>query len=332
MILFCGILLWAPPFKDNFRIEWFAYAITASLGITAIAAFSIVRKRLQRFIFKIDWRFFLVILKESYPYALIIFLMTVYTRIDGVMIKLMLENGKIEADIYASAYRLLDAANMFGFLFAGLLLPMFSRMIKAGQAINELTRISFQFIMVGAISLVVGVVLFRGEIMISMYTDGSVYSGDILGFLILSFIAISSTYIYGSLLTANGTLMKMNVIFFAGVILNVILNLSLIPTQKALGAAFSTCITQWLVSLALILLAYREIPLRVPVKMIAKLLVFIILLLASAYSIFQFIDLLWIVKFLLIIMSGLLLAFVFKLFPTFAQISKWREGSENIEQ
>jgi hypothetical protein len=41
----------------------------------------------------------------------------------------MLPDGKIQSSIYASAYRLLDAANMIAYLFAGLLLPLFARML-----------------------------------------------------------------------------------------------------------------------------------------------------------------------------------------------------------
>ena len=44
--------------------------------------------------------------------------MGVYTRTDVVMVERLLPDGKMQAGIYASAYRLLDAVNVAGFLFS----------------------------------------------------------------------------------------------------------------------------------------------------------------------------------------------------------------------
>ena len=130
MIIICSILLWGPSFSEHFQIEYFIYAQTISLALTATLAFFIIGKYLKKLSFKFRTPFLKLILKESYPYALVVFLMTAYTRIDGVMIERMLPDGAFEAGVYVSAYRLLDASNMFAFLFAGLLLPMFAKIIK----------------------------------------------------------------------------------------------------------------------------------------------------------------------------------------------------------
>ena len=90
MIIICSILLWVSPFKANFKIEYFIYAQTVSLALTALLAFGIIGKYLKKLSFRFKTTFLKLILKESYPYALVVFLMTAYTRIDGVMIERML--------------------------------------------------------------------------------------------------------------------------------------------------------------------------------------------------------------------------------------------------
>src|SRR5207253_2207137 len=120
-------------------------------ALTLVITFVIVidKARVKRLAWR--WPFFLMILKQSYPYAILVLLMTFYNRIDFVMLERMLPNGAEQSGIYASAYRLLDATNMIAFLFAGLLLPIFARMIKLRQSVEEMVRLSFSLLIVPAI-------------------------------------------------------------------------------------------------------------------------------------------------------------------------------------
>ena len=58
------------------------------------------------------------------------------------------------------------------------------------------------------------------------------------------FLCISCTYIFGTLLTANGNLNLLNKIAFSGMIFNISLNYFLISSHGALGAAISSFLTQ----------------------------------------------------------------------------------------
>lgn len=244
LIFLCGALLWTPVWRSQFRIEWFVWAQIVSLSATALVVFLLVRSRAGKLTFRFRPALLRVIVRYSYPYALAVFLMTAYTRLDGIMLERILPNGRIEADLYASAFRLLDAANMLGFLFAGLLLPMFSSLSRRRDQLLSLFRVSFNLIWAGAVPLAAATILYRREIMVLLYENGGAYSGDILGLLMLTFVAMSSGYILSTLLTALGQLKRMNRIFFGGLIANLILNLWLIPHQQAVGAAFATLLTQ----------------------------------------------------------------------------------------
>ena len=283
MIIVCGSLLYIPAFKENFRIEWFIYAQMGALLTATLTAYMIVRKHLP----KIKWRYnplyLRIILRESYPYALVLFLMTFYTKIDGVMIERMLPNGRAEAGIYASGYRLLDAANMTGLLFAGLLLPMFARMLKMKESIRPLFKLSFLLIWAISISVAAQCWFFRNEITILLYSEANEYWGTVLGYLMLTYVAVSGTYVASTLITAEGKLKRMNKIFVAGIVLNVVLNLFLIQQNGAAGAAVATIITQSFVLLAQLILIVKLFNMNIDFLLILRVVSYAILVTITAW-------------------------------------------------
>ncbi len=313
LIFIGGALLLIPGVRRQFQIEWFVLAQSGSLTLTAVTAYGVVRRRLRSLRFR--WRpaFWRLILRQSLPYAAVIFLMTVYTRIDGVMIERLSSNGLIEADLYASAYRLLDAANVIGFLFAGLLFPMFARMLNQPAAIGSLLRLSLPLLWAGAGALAASVFFFRTEIMVALYTSGGAYSGWILAWLMLSFVAITGSYIYGTLLSAQGALRAMNIISLGGVILNIGLNCWLIEHYQALGAAAATCLTQFGVFFAQLLTARRKMRLQVHPRMIFKILLFFSTLIILNYLLSQFVTGVWWWRFVAGMAAGLGMAFLLKM-------------------
>lgn len=326
LIIVCSILLWASPFDIPFQIEWFVYAQSSTLSFTALVAFLVVRRRITRLRFRFNPAFLMLILRESYPYALVVFLMTIYTRIDGVMIERMLPDGQLEADIYASAFRLLDASSMFGYLFSTLLLPMFSKMIKHGESVRSLVRFSFQLIWAGALTLTLTLIFFQEEIMVTLYDHGSAYSGQILSYLMLSFLAITGSIVYGTLLTANGNLMKLNVIFIVGVVMNILLNWWMIPYAKGLGAAQASCLTQFVVFLGQLLLAKQELSLRLVWSMVFQLAGFAVTLYLAMYVFVNFTFVKWPLQMGMSLVAGALLAFLFRLIDLrqFAELASKR--------
>lgn len=190
--------------------------------------------------------------KQAFPYALLIVLMTLYTRIDGIILKNLA--GVEEASYYAQAYRLIDALYMFAMVFAGLLLPMFSKMIKVNhQEIKPLVSQASRLLLGSSIAFIVFSYLQGGLLMNLIYAHPAVDSGMILFLLSIAFFGMASNLIYGSLLTANGSLKALNIISFCGLVFNVMMNLLLIPKVLIGGAvvvAAVAALTQILVALA----------------------------------------------------------------------------------
>ena len=257
MILICSVLLFTDVLGGKFSIRWFVYAQTVAYIFTALITFAIVLKKSGKIKVRFNPKFFIVFLRKSYPYALLILLMALYNRIDSVMLERLIpgKEGQEQAGIYAQAFRLLDAVSMFGALVAGLLLPIFSKMIKQREHVGEMAKLAYTLLIVPAIVVAVSSVYYDGEIMSLLYKSNTAYSSDILGILMIGFIGIATTYIFGTLLTANGSLKQLNIMAFSGMVLNVVLNLILIPKLQAYGSAYASLSTQLFTGAAQLILA-----------------------------------------------------------------------------
>ena len=256
LIIICSLLLWGNVTDSPFRIEWFVYAQTGSYLLTAAVAFVLVLVNSGGFRLRFDLKFSLEILKKSYPFALLTLLMSLYNRIDSVMLERLLPDGKVQAGIYAQAYRISDACCMFALLFANLLLPMFSRMLKQRENVAGLLKLSTITMAVPVTAGALTCVFYRQQVMDLMYSSHTVASAPVFALLISGFVAISMTYIYGTLLTANGSLRHLNTVAFCGMVFNIAANLVAIPRWGALGAAVVSLATQSLTAIAQIAIAF----------------------------------------------------------------------------
>ncbi|MBK7128403.1 MAG: polysaccharide biosynthesis C-terminal domain-containing protein [Crocinitomicaceae bacterium] len=262
LILFCIILLWSGWFEYDFNISWFIYAQTLAYAITAGVSLILMIKGTCLFDFKLKKSFSLVVLRNSLPYALLILLMMLYNRLDAVLLERLLPNGDYQAGIYAQGFRYLDAVNMFALLFAGVLLPVFARQLKSNGQVGDVLNLSLRLLMSAAIVVALVGFFFRSYLLDLRYENVSDKSITSFGFLILSFIPVSLTYIYGTLLTAAGKLKQLNFMAAGGLILNVIMNLILIPRYEAEGAAMVALVTQCLTALTQILIAHKVLNLK----------------------------------------------------------------------
>jgi O-antigen/teichoic acid export membrane protein len=255
IMLICsmGYLIYLYP--DGFKlvyIESYALMQFGSYALTFIIAGSTVFLKVKPPFVMPKMAIVKSKVKQAFPYALLIVLMTLYTRIDGIILKNL--GGVEEASYYAQAYRLIDALYMFAMVFAGLLFPMFSKMITVNpQEIKPLVSQSSRLLLGSSIAFIVFSYLQGGLLMDLIYAHPAVDSGIILFLLSIAFFGMASNLIYGSLLTANGSLKALNIISFCGLVFNVMMNLLLIPKVLNGGAvvvAAVAALTQILVALA----------------------------------------------------------------------------------
>lgn len=257
LIIGVGWLLWGRAGGAPFRIEWFVWAQTAAYGITLLVAVVLVRRLSGPL--RVAWKpaFSWVVIKRSFPFALLILLMTFYYRIDTVMIERLLPEGAAQAGIYYQGFRWFEALNMLGYLVAGLLLPMFSRMLKEHADVSSLTALAFKLMLASSLGVAVFGTWHAEEVMALLYREHTSEAAPVFALLMWSFVAVCTTYVFGTLLTAAGSLRWLNWMAAGGAALNIALNLVLIPRMQAEGAAWAALTSQVLTAVVQLLLAVR---------------------------------------------------------------------------
>jgi len=311
MIVICSVLLFTNVTHHTFRIEWFVYAQSAAYLTASLITLGVVLSHTGRLKFYFDRRFFIVFLRKSYPYALLILLMSFYNRIDSVMLERLLPDGKEQAGIYAHAFRLYDAVSMFGALFAGLLLPIFARMIKQKEDIGPMVQFSFLLLFVPAVIISLSSGFYDQEIMTLLKYSHMELSASIFQILMVSFLGVATTYIFGTLLTANGSIRQLNIMAIAGMGINIGLNLVLIPHWQALGSAWASLATQLFTAFAQTVLAVVVFKMNINYGLIGKLLLFTGFVIVVGYFSLQIKT--WYLGYTAMIAASLLFAFVTRL-------------------
>ncbi len=313
LILLCGTFLYSPGLKNHVTILSFAYAQTISLLISSVIAFACVVKYTNRVFLSWDPQFFYKILKDSLPFAILVLLMAFYNRIDSILLERLLPDGKLQAGIYAQAFRVLDAANMIAYLFAALLIPMFSKQIHKPKEVIKLAEFSFKLTYCLSLGVTIICVMFAKEIIQLLYVNEIDSASQVLAILMACFIGSSTTYIYGSLLTANGSLKQLNIIAIFGMLVNLGVNFLAIPYYKAIGSAYTSVITQVGLGFIQMAMAYKILKVKVNPEFIKSLIIYTIIVLLFSFGI-NFINIYWLYKIFLLVLILLVLLLPLKMF------------------
>jgi len=311
MIMICGVLLWGNVTQEPFQIIWFVYTQTASYLIVAGIAFSIVVYRAKLIRLRWNFTFYRAILRKSFPFALLTMLMAIYGRIDSVMIERVLPDSMaaFQTGIYANAFRFLDVLVQIAYLFSVILLPLFSKMLKSKDDLIPIIKSAFTLLFFFSVTSTILLFAYREPLLRSLYPEIAQESARVFAILIPCIIPISMTYIVGTLLTANGNLYLLNVTSGIAILINILINLTLIPILEARGAAIASLTTQLSIAMMQFIMAFKLLKIPFSTIPLKRCFAFIALLIISVY--FATIYLPYGVIFNLLICSAVALAWAF---------------------
>ncbi|MBR1793401.1 MAG: polysaccharide biosynthesis C-terminal domain-containing protein [Bacteroidales bacterium] len=284
MIFICGgLLVYCRKGGVSFPIEWFVYAQTCAYFLTAVCAIiPLLHRTGMR---RLHWNryFTIVVLRKSAPFALLVLLMACYNRIDPILLSILSPQADTDAGIYASAFRLLDALTMIAYLVSVPLLPIFARLTNLHQetAHNELgsvIRVSFSLLMVFAIAASITLSSLHQPIMEILYQEHTEASAKVFQTLIYCIIPLAFTYVFGTLLTAGGYLKQLNILAVITLIVNIVINLFLIPYYGAVGSAWASLVAQSFMAAAQTMIALNIFRLKPSFSYILKILIFTLLI------------------------------------------------------
>ena len=243
VILVLGSFLLFESANHLLTIQNFVFVQLIGVCVSFVALFFINLRLLNRDASYTHQESFKDIVKSALPYALLITLMAIFTRVDAIMIGQLTDD--IQTDRYAMSYRLLDAANMMAALFSGMLLPMFSRQLANKSDTSNTIGIATRVMVVPAILLAVVLQPHTEFVLNIMYPSKiALAAPQTFSLLLFAFVGSASVYIFGTLLTSAQQFKKLNILAALMAGLNMILNFVLIPKYGIDGAAAATLVTQ----------------------------------------------------------------------------------------
>lgn len=197
------------------------------------------------------------IVKLVLPFALIILLMSTHYRLDGFLLERLHPQGAHEAGIYASAYRLLDAGNMAGFLAASFLVPFIARHRQEKEMINKAV-VQLRHGLVALSLMAVGFCLaFAPWLQQILYHSTDEHQTRVIRTCMSVLPAYYLVHIYGSVLTATARFRPFIIILAVSVAINLVLNLLLIPSFGAWGCCLAALGSQYFCGIAVSIAASR---------------------------------------------------------------------------
>lgn len=223
----------------------FAYAgllevVLGAMGLTIVY-------RMNRFFFN-KWRVSFLrakeLLKDSWPLILSGVMIMIYMRVDQIMLGEMVGNQAV--GIYSAAVRLAEA---WYFVPAAIVLSVFPSIVEA-KKINEAlfySRLQRLYSLMALLSYLVAVpATFLSNWLIQvLYGPEYSEAGSMLAILIWSGLFTSLGVARSSFLTTmNWTKLHFMTVSI-GCIINVALNLILIPIYEGMGAVIATCFSYW---------------------------------------------------------------------------------------
>lgn len=196
--------------------------------------------------FKIEYNLVKKIVLEALPVAVSTAFIMIYFRIDMVMLSFL--TNDTDVGLYSAAYRLTEALTFIPSILMVSIYPIMSKYFKDGnKAFGYIYTKSFKILF--ALGLLIGtnITFLSEKIILEIY--GSEYYGSVIALQVLIWATsvmfvnqlLSSTYI------ASGNQKIMAKISFIAAILNIGLNLLLIPSYSYIGASIATFFTEFIV-------------------------------------------------------------------------------------
>ena len=206
-------------------------------GINFLIAYKIIGFRIS------DWKFrqgiAFSLLKDSWPLMLSVLAITIYMKIDQVIIRNMLDDKQV--GYYAAAVRLTEA---WYFIPAAIVTSLFPAILNAKQAderiyMNRLQKLYDLLVMI-AVAIALPVTIFSKEIIVILLGSDFINSAPVLTIYIWGSIAVFLGIASGQYLVAENFTRISFYRTLAGVVINVALNFALIPVIGILGSALAT--------------------------------------------------------------------------------------------
>ena len=191
---------------------------------------------------ELDWNFWKPTIKEALPFFLSAVVDMIAFKIDIIMLSMM--KGDMVVGWYSAAYRLIEALMFIPATFAGAIYPVLSNFyVSSQESLKLIYKKSFKYLFIVGLPIAVGTTILAHKIILFIYKSGFTHSIIALQILIWTIPIIFLSYMFGTMLASVNKQFLALKINFLCMILNITINLILIPRYGYIGASIATVIT-----------------------------------------------------------------------------------------
>ncbi len=266
-----AILVGLLMVRMGLGIFWIACVFLLESVLNLIISVPVLSRQLGfPFVPRVDLAFWRYLLREATPFALALILGLVYFKIDVVMLSAM--KGSRHVGWYSAGYRLLEGLVYLSAAFINTVFPTFSKLKATSQdQLRTAVGGAWEFLIGFGLPMAIGLALVSDRIVWTLFGEGYVETIPVLRWIGAALIFVFINNLLGVVL---GAIDRQKITFtcaLIGVVINVTLNLILIPKYAHLGAARATLVTQVLLSVLFSFFVIRTTGVRLNVGRLLKL-------------------------------------------------------------
>jgi len=211
------------------------------------------------------------LLGQALPLGVAGLAVTAYYKLDSILVFEIA--GARENAFYAAAYRFLDALQVVPMTAISVFVPVFMRFrAEDRRRAASVHRLGTVLLMAVAVPIAACGAVLAPTVADLVYGDEYVETGVLLRIMLPAFVGISLGYVATGILVAEHLVRPYLVIAVTAAILNVALNLALIPRYGATAAAWVTLATEFGVAVALLTVVRQRLSIVFPLDRLVRIL------------------------------------------------------------
>lgn len=239
-VLFIGVITGISYKLDIF---FFAVIYLAASLFVLIYSFIIYLYKFPKPKIRVDLSFWESTLKEALPFGVANIFGSIYYWIDSVILSKIVGNEVV--GWYNAAYRLMFVFLSIYTVYLAAIFPVMSKFYKNSEEYLKFSyERSYKYLLIISLPIAVGTTLLADKIILLIYGNGYTPAIFALQILIWTIPFLFINGLSGYLLSAVNRQMVLTKITFIGTILNITLNLILIPKFSFIGSSVATVITE----------------------------------------------------------------------------------------
>ena len=223
----------------------FALVFVVVRAFDLVLTFGILNWKIIKIIPRFDFSFLKKLQIEALPFGLFFVIITLYSYVDTVMLSFMRTDA--EVGWYNAAYKIYEGLTVFPFIICVVLYPRLSQLFVLNKKAHSLlsSRAAKYMFIISFPILICGIILSKN--IINIFGKEFQNSVVALQILLLGVVFVFQIWLFQTILNSIDKQKVVMYVGLTGLIVNVFLNLLLIPRYGFKGAAATTVISELMV-------------------------------------------------------------------------------------